>query len=232
MTNLGWSMAGFRVRQRRGSQEREVHGADLAKRAGAALVAADERIRVTADELGFAEAELGADATTQLAEALIAVRRQLRDAFRLHRLNHDAFPGTADEVRARYTHILELCELAQDVLEERTSALADRVARARHAPEIIAGLRADTERLRACLPQARETIDRLAARYAREALVHVEGNVAEADQLLGFAEHSIGVAERRRAAGQREQASVALEASVESVRRAAKLLDAVETFEV
>src|SRR5918993_1474632 len=135
-------------------------------------------------------------------------------------------------VRARYTHILELCELVQDVLDERTSALADRVARARHAPEIIAGLRVDTERLRACLPQARETIDRLAARYAREALAHVEGSVAEADQLLGFAEHSIGVAERRRAAGQREQASVALEASVESVRRAAKLLDAVETFEV
>ena len=118
------------------------------------------------------------------------------------------------------------------MLDEQTSALAERMRRARRAPEIIAGVRADIERLRARIPHARETIDRLAARYAREALVHVEGNVAEADQLLGFAEHSVGVAERRRAAGQREQASVALEASVESVRRAATLLDAVETFEV
>ena len=225
-------MAGFRVRRRRPAQQLEVHDAELAKRAGRALVAADERIRVTADELGFAEAELGADATTQLSEALVAVRRHLSDAFRLNRLNHDAIPGTADEVRARYLRIVELCEWVEDVLDEQTSALAERMRRARRAPEIIAGVRADIERLRARIPHARETIDRLAARYAREALVHVEGNVAEADQLLGFAEHSVGVAERRRAAGQREQASVALEASVESVRRAATLLDAVETFEV
>ncbi len=120
-------MAGFRVRRRRGAQQLDVHDADLAKRAGRALVAADERIRVTADELGFAEAELGADATTQLSEALVAVRRHLSDAFRLNRLNHDAIPGTADEVRARYERIVELCEWAEDVLDEQTSALAERM---------------------------------------------------------------------------------------------------------
>ena len=225
-------MAGFRVRRRRDAQQLDVHDADLAKRAGRALVAADERVLVTFDELGFAEAELGADATKQLSEVLVAVRGHLSDAFRLNRLNHDVIPGTAGEVRARYERIVELCELAQDVLDEQTSALTERTRRARRAPEVIAGVRADAERLRARIPHSRETIDRLAARYVREALVHVEGNVAEADQLLAVAEHSVGVAERRRAAGQREQASVALEASVESVRRATTLLDAVETFEV
>lgn len=38
-------------------------GGDLAKRAGTTMVAADERIRVTSDELGFAEVERGADVT-------------------------------------------------------------------------------------------------------------------------------------------------------------------------
>ena len=225
-------MAGFRVRRRRDARKLEVRDADLAKRAGRALVAADERIRITADELGFAVAELGADATTQLSDALVAVRRHVSDAFRLNRLNHDAIPGTVDEVRARYERIVQLCEWVEDVLDEQTSALADRVGRARRAPEIIAGVRADAEHLRARIPHARDTIDRLVARYAGEALARVEANPAEAEQLLGFAEHSVGVAERRREAGQREQASVALEASVESVRRAATLLDAVETFEV
>jgi hypothetical protein len=60
----------------------------------------------------------------------------------------------------------------------------------------------------------------------------VEANPAQADQLLGFAEHSASVAERRREAGQREQANLALEASTESVRRAATLLDAVENYEI
>jgi hypothetical protein len=225
-------MAGFWGKRKRDQEELQSHDADLAKRAGVALVAADERVRVTSDELVFAEAELGPDATSELRVALTAVRQHLGDAFRLHQLNHDEIPDTAEELRARNGRIVQLCEWAEDVLDERTSALAERIARARRAPEIIAGVRADAARLRARIPQARETVERLAARYAREALAQVESNPAEADQLLGFAEHSAGVAERRREAGQREQANLALEASTESVRRAATLLDAVETFEV
>lgn len=225
-------MAGFWVRHRRGAQELEVRGADLAKRAGSALFAADERIRATVDELGFAEAELGSDAIRHLSEALVAARGHLSDAFRLNRLNHDAFRGTSDEVRARYVRIVELCEQVESVLDEQTTAMADRMARARRAPEVIAEVRADIERLRARIQPARETVRRLAARYAREALADVAAHPAEAEQLLGFAEHSVGVAERRHEHGRRELGLVALEASVASVRRAAALLDAVETFEV
>ena len=120
-------MAEFRVGRRRPAQHLEVHDADLSKRAGRALVAADERIRVAADELGFAEAQLGAAATTRLNEALVAVHRHLSDAFRLNRLNHDVTPGTTDEVRARYFGIVELCELIEEELDEHISALADRM---------------------------------------------------------------------------------------------------------
>lgn len=225
-------MAGFRVRRRRDAHELEVRDVDWAKRAGSALIAVDERIRVTADELGFAEAELGSEATKGLSDTLVAVRTLLGDAFRLNRLNHDAMPGSAAEVRARDVRIVQLCAQAENVLDEQTSALADRLTQARQAPEIIAGVRADAARLRLRIPQARDIIEQLAARYAPEALAQVEANPAEAEQLLGFAEHSVGVAERRREASQREQANLALEASTESVRRAATLIDAVETFEV
>ena len=59
-------MAGFWGKRKRVDPELEAQDADLAKRAGSALVAADERIRVTTDELVFAEAELGPDATAEL----------------------------------------------------------------------------------------------------------------------------------------------------------------------
>ncbi|MDQ2660312.1 MAG: hypothetical protein M3Y52_00385 [Actinomycetota bacterium] len=225
-------MAGFWGKRKQVQQELQAQDVDLAKRADAALVAADERVRVTTDELAFAEAELGPDATTELRVALGAVRQHLGDAFRLNQLNHDEIPDTAEELRERNARIVQLCDWAEDVLDERMSALADKIARARRAPEIIAGVRADAARLRTRIPHARDTIDRLAARYAEEALAQVQSNPAEAEQLLGFAEHSAGVAERRREAGQRAQANLALEASTESVRRAAALLDAVETFEV
>ncbi|WP_136709585.1 hypothetical protein [Agromyces sp. H66] len=228
-------MAGFWGKRKRDEQElqgQQAHDADLAKRAGTALVAADERIRLTVDELVFAEAELGYEATAELRVALDSVRRHLGEAFRLNQLNHDEIPDSAEELRTRNARIVQLCDWAEDVLDERTSALAEKIARARRAPEIIAGVRADAARLRARIPHARETVDRLGVRYAPAALAQVESNPAEAEQLLGFAEHSAGVAERRREAGQREQANLALEASTEAVRRAATLLDAVETFEI
>lgn len=225
-------MAGFWGKRKRDQLEVQAQDADLAKRAGTALVGADERMRVTTDELVFAEAELGPDATKELREALTAVRQHMGEAFRLNQLNHDEIPDTAEELRTRNARIVQLCEWAQDVLDERTSALADKIARARRAPEIIAGVRADATRLAARIPHARDTVERLAARYSADALAQVDANPSQAEQLLGFAEHSAGVAERRRDAGQREQANLALEASTESVRRAATLLDAVETFEV
>lgn len=225
-------MAGFWGKRKREDLELQAQDADLAKRAGSALVAADERVRVTSDELVFAEAELGHDATAELNEGLAAVKQHLGEAFRLNQLNHDEIPDTADELRTRNARIVQLCEWAEDVLDERTAALADKIARARRAPEIIAGVRADATRLRALVPHARETVERLAARYSREALAQVDANPAEAEQLIGFAEHGAAVAERRREAGQREQANLALEAATESARRAGKLLDAVETFEI
>jgi len=226
-------MAGFWGRRRReNDQQAQAHDTELAARAGSALVAADERIRVTSDELVFAEAELGPDATAGLAEALRAVRTHMGEAFRLHQLNHDEIPDTAEELRTRNARIVQLCEWAENVLDEQTAQLAEKIARARRAPEILAQVRADASRLRERLPHAQETVARLSARYAPDALAQVAANPGEAEQLLGFAEHSAGVAERRRAAGQREQANLALEAATESVRRAATLLDAVETFEV
>ncbi|WP_214465802.1 hypothetical protein [Microbacterium flavescens] len=225
-------MAGFWGKRKRENEELEAQDADLARRARSALVSADERIRVTTDELAFAEAELGAEPTRELRDALESVRTHMSEAFHLHQLNHDEIPDTPEELRTRNARIVQLCEWAEDLLDDRTSALAAPIERARRAPEIIAGVRADAERLRARLPQARETVQRLAARYSAEALAQVEANPAEAEQLIGFAEHSAGIAERRREAGQREQANLALEACTEAARRAATLIDAVETFEV
>ena len=225
-------MAGFWGNRKREREELAAQDADLARRAQTALVEADERVRLTTDELVFAEAELGPDSTKDLREALASVRQHLGEAFQLHQLNHDEIPDTPEELRTRNARIVQLSEWAEELLDDRTEALSERIARARRAPEIIASVRADAVRLRARVPGARETVTRLGARYADSALSQVDANPAEAEQLIGFAEHSASVAERRREAGQREQANLALEAAAEAVRRAATLLDAVETFEV
>jgi hypothetical protein len=225
-------MAGFWGKRKRDKEELDAQDADLARRAQKALVSADERIRLTTDELSFAEAELGPNATKDLREALEAVRTHLQEAFHLHQLNHDEIPDTPEELRTRNARIAQLCEWAEDLLDDRTTALAEPIERARRAPEIIARVRADAGRLRLRIPDARSTVERLGARYSAHALSQVLQNPAEAEQLIGFAAPAARGAAGRRAAGQREQANMALEAATESVRRAETLLDAVETFEV
>ncbi|WP_159501069.1 hypothetical protein [Microbacterium sp. 18062] len=226
-------MAGFWGKRKREQQaEIDAQDADLARRAQQSLVAADERIRSTSEELSFAEAELGDKSTRDLREALTAVRTHLAEAFQLHQLNHDEIPDTPEELRTRNARIVQLCDWAEELLDDRTATLADAVARIRRAPEVLAGVRTDAERLRERIPHAAEVVERLRGRYAASAVHQIENAPAEAEQVLSFALHSADVSTRRRAANRAEEANLALEAATESVRRAENLLDGVEDFEI
>jgi len=225
-------MAGFWGARKQEREQRAAADAELGRRADAALVAIDERLRTTEDELVFAEIELGHDATSGLREALTAVRSHMGEAFQLNQLNHDHIPDTPEELRTRHARIVQLCDWAQDLLDDRLQALAEPVERARRAPEIIAGIRADVERETQRLGRAEATLERVRTRYAPDAVRRIEKNAAEAAQLLSFATHGADVSTARRESGQREQANLALETAMEAARRATTLLDAVDAFEV
>lgn len=225
-------MAGIWGRRKREQEALAAQDADLARRAEQALVAADERIRTTSDELAFAEAELGESLTADLRKALAAVRTHLREAFQMHQLNHDEIPDTPEELRTRNARIIQLCDWAQDLLDEKTDVLAASVAKVRRAPEIIAQVRADAAALSERIPQTKAAVERLSSRYADSAMTQIAASAAEAEQLIAFAVHGASVSERRRAAKQNEEANVALETATEATRRASALLDAVEDFEI
>lgn len=225
-------MAGFWGDRKKEREQRAAEDAELGRRADAALVTVDERVRTTADELTFAELELGMDATQPLRDAVAAVRQHLGEAFQLNQLNHDHIPDTAEELRTRNARIIQLCDWAEDLLDDRLQALAEPVARARRAPEIIAGIRADVERDSGRVARAEQVLARLEQRYSPDALRKIAGNPREATQLLEFALHGADVSTARRESGQREQANLALETAIEASRRATTLLDAVDAFEV
>lgn len=225
-------MAGFWGGRKKEREQLAAQDAELGRKADAALVTADERLRITTDELTFAEIELGRDATRDLREALGSVRTHLGEAFQLNQLNHDEIPDTPEEARTRNARIIQLCDWAEDLLDDRLQALAEPVARARRAPEIIDGILAQVARDEARIPKIESALERLSTRYSAEALRKISGNTREAAQLLEFATHSAEISTTRREAGQREQANLALETSIEAGRRATTLLDAIDTFEV
>ena len=134
-------MAGLWGKRKREEQAAlDAQDAELARRARSALVAVDERIRTTTDELDFAVAELGEGATKDLRDALTAVRTHLGEAFHLNQLNHDEIPDTPDELRTRNARIAQLCEWADELLDDRTQRARERHrARAPRARDPRAG---------------------------------------------------------------------------------------------
>ncbi|MGO2745858.1 hypothetical protein [Microbacterium sp.] len=226
-------MAGFWGKRKREQQAAQAaQDADLARRAEQALVAADERIRTAGDELAFAEAELGASLTKDLRSALSAVKTHLGEAFQLHQLNHDEIPDTDEELRTRNARIVQLCDWAEDLLDEKTAVIAESVSTVRNAPQVRAKVRTDADALAERLPATRDIIERLSSRYADSAMHQIANSAGEAEQLITFARHGADVAERRRAAKQNEEANLALETASEAIRRAGAILDAVEDFEI
>lgn len=226
-------MAGFWGKRKREQQAAQAaQDADLARRAEQSLVAADERIRTAGDELAFAEAELGVSVTRDLKAALDSVKTHLREAFQLHQLNHDEIPDTPEELRTRNARIVQLCDWAEDLLDEKTAALAESIAKVRRAPEIRAKVRADAEAYAARIPQVRSIVERLTSRYSDSAVQQIRNSADEAEQLIAFATHGADVAERRHAARQNEEATLALETATEAIRRVGALLDAVDDFEI
>lgn len=221
---------GRRAREQDAAQD--AADSELSQRAQLALVAADERIRLAGDELGFATAELGDVATANLRVGLGAVREHMTEAFKLHQLNHDHIPDTKEELRTRNARIVQLCEWAESVLDERTSELKSRVEQARRAPEVLARLRATIDELRSKVPELRLTLERLSSMYSPAALQRVRLDAGDAEQLLDFAARSADLSERRRAAGKLEDANLALEAVTETVRRAESIFDTVDGFEI
>ncbi|PWD49371.1 hypothetical protein C8046_00155 [Serinibacter arcticus] len=228
MASLFWG----RTRKNQQQDELDSQDAVLAQRAGRALVEADERLRLTTDELGFAVAELGEAATADLRDAVESVRTHLGEAFRLHQLNTDHIPDTPEELRERNARIVQLADWAQDLLDARTADLERAVSKVREAPAVVENVRSEATRIRGQVPHAHETVTRLGERYSSGAVRQVADNAAEAEQLISFAEHSLDVAARRRDSGNNAAATVALEAATEGIRRSATLLEAVETFEI
>lgn len=219
-------------RRREEEQAQDAAELELARKAQAAMVRADERVRTATDEVAFAQAELGVESTKDLRDALGAVRTHLQEAFTLHQLNHDELPDTKQELRTRNLRIVQLCEWAETVLNERTEILAQRVSMIRRAPEVLAKVAADADALEKRIPAARATITRLASRYNDSAMAKIEAGAEEASQLLTFARHSADISARRREAGRNEDANLALETSTEAIRRATTVLDGVEDYEL
>src|SRR6218665_2903391 len=91
----------------------------LRLQAGKALVGADDAIRASEDEVGFAVASYGEEATAPFRAAIADAKSQMSQAFALQQLLDDEIPDTDEQRRQWYTQILQFTSTARQALADQ-----------------------------------------------------------------------------------------------------------------
>lgn len=225
--------------------------AELDDRASGSLVRIDDALKTCEQELGFARAELGADATRDFELILARAAADVRQAFAIRQEldvaaqaedtqadgapradRHEAEehrPVLGDaERRARLTRVIALCESAADTLDARTRAFDDLRRLQQRTPELLADVVAREPEVTDRVAATRTTLERLAGRYPAEALAMVSGNPEQAELLVVNARAAVSAGRSALEAGQKAVAVAHARGAQNALGQAVMLLDAVD----
>ncbi|HWV76528.1 MAG TPA: TPM domain-containing protein [Isoptericola sp.] len=201
---------------------------ELERRVGSALVEIDDALRTSEQELGFAQAEFGLEATQEFSAALETAKADVAQAFHLRQELDDDVPEDEPRRRQLLTGILELTGHAGASLDAQTDAFDELRALQQRAPELLDETEQRAGEIEARVPVARETLAGLAASYPTSALASVRGNPDQATALVAHARDAV-VSGRTALTGRTRSAAVAhLRAAQNALGQAATLLDAVD----
>ncbi|WP_336712604.1 TPM domain-containing protein [Arthrobacter sp. USHLN218] len=201
---------------------------DLRKKAGSLLIAADDAIKSSEQELGFAMAQYGEDAVKPFSDDIAAAKTHMMESFKLQQQLDDHIPDTEEQQRAWLGDIIRRCEAVSASLQEHKEDFDALRELEKNAPGALAAARSAAEAARGRLQAGRGTLDQLRSRYADSALQQISDNIDQAQERLDFVANAGATAEEKLAAGDRSAAVVAVRAAEESVHQANVLLDAID----
>lgn len=203
---------------------------ELQRQAGSALVQTDDAVKTSEQELGFARAQFGDDATVEFDAALTAAKQNLSQAFALKQKLDDTEADSEEQVHAWNAEIVRLCAAANEGLDEKAEAFDELRQLEKNAPEAHARVAEDRAEVAAAIDQAEAALRALSQRYAPEALATVADNPAQARSRIAFADEQLAEAQRDIGAGKGGEAAVGIRAAEEAVGQARLLETAIDTL--
>ncbi|MFG2328794.1 TPM domain-containing protein [Streptomyces sp. NPDC048604] len=201
---------------------------ELDGQARRALVAADDAVRTSQEELGFATAQFGEEAVAPFTEAVQFAQDELTASFRLRQALDDAYPEDDATRRAMLDEILRRCADA----DARLDAVAEDFDRLRDlerdAPRALDAADAAYRAQVARIGTAEASLEAMRRRYAESAAGPVASDTAQAKDRLVFATTNLDRAREAVAADENGVAAVHIRAAEGAVDQAARLIEAVD----
>lgn len=201
---------------------------ELRQRASALLVRADDAIRSSEQELGFAEASYGTDAVGNFTKALADAKAHLSESFKLQQQLDDHIPDTEAQQRQWLGDIIRRSEAAIASLTEQKADFDALRELERNAPAALEQVGRGSADAEARLANAQTSLVQLTSRYSESAVIHVADNIAQAQERLAFVSNATATAQQKLAEGQTSPAAIAVRAAEEALHQAQVLLDAID----
>lgn len=203
---------------------------ELDRRAGTLLVQLDDSLKTSEQELGFAVAQFGDEATGDFTATLASAKSKVAQAFTLKQQLDDATPDTADQRREWTTQIIQLCEAADAELDAQADAFDELRQLEKNAPQELVAVRAELQRAREREDAAAAALAALTATYAPTAVRPVADNITQARKLLDFADAATTRAQAAIDGAKPSEAAIAVRTAQSGAAQAAQLFDAVDTL--
>lgn len=220
-------------KRRAGSTEHQAAGAlpmkELNRRASAALVAIDDEIKSAEQELGFAQAQFGADATQHFTGTLNDAKAKVTRAFSIRQLLDDESPEPEPQQRAMLEEIITLCAAVSAAIDADTQKFTELRNLQDTVPQALAETSEQLSVMTGRIAPARANLDQLAITYPASTLASIRGNPDQAAQLLDAASLSVSSGKAAVTSGDRGTAVAHSRAAAAALAQAGTLLAAVES---
>lgn len=203
---------------------------DLEKQAGSALVQADDAITASRQEVGFAVAQYGEDSTAAFTQVVEAAQAKIAEAFALKQQIDDEVPDSAEQRRAWHIQIIQLCDAADDLLDENVEAFEELRKLEAEAPQALERLTLRRAAAQETLATAPAALAVLAQSYDSATLATVAENPTQAQQRLSLADSEMAEATQLIAAGKNGEAAFAIRTAEVAVQQSEELTSAVTTL--
>jgi uncharacterized membrane protein YgcG len=200
---------------------------DLRRKSGSLLIEADDAIKSSEQELGFAQAQYGDAAVGNFTKALQDAKGHMSESFKLQQQLDDHIPDTEEQQRTWLAEIIRRSEAALSSLQEQKADFDSLRELEKNAPQALAAVSAGAAQAQAKIDSADQLLTELRNKYAESALVQVADNISQAKDRLEFVQNASTTARDKLGAGEGSLAAVAVRAAEESLHQTNVLIDAI-----
>ncbi|MDQ0854352.1 putative nucleic acid-binding Zn-ribbon protein [Arthrobacter sp. V4I6] len=200
---------------------------DLRRKSGSLLIEADDAIKSSEQELGFAQAQYGDAAVGNFTRALQDAKGHMSESFKLQQQLDDHIPDTEEQQRTWLGEIIRRSEAALSSLLEQKADFDSLRELEKNAPQALAAVSAGATQAEAKIASAEQQLTELRNKYAESALVQVADNISQAKERLEFVQNASTTAREKLSAGEGSLAAVAVRAAEESLHQTNVLIDAI-----